>query len=149
MVTLFASPSGAKTLGLPQPQSIYAAEPGDHSGNTPSRRPFETILAVAAALKLEAHAQYHRSAYQAMVEHALKKTGTVLICWQHQEIPLIGRALLGQTGATGVTIPDTWPAGPQGPRFDLVWTFSRPSGSGPIMAFKQIAQMLLPGDAPV
>jgi hypothetical protein len=149
LVTLFAPPWGPKTLALPQPQFIYAAQPGPPGDNTPSRRPFETILAVAAALKLEVHAKHHRSAYQAMVEHALAECGTVLISWQHQEIPLIGQALLSQTGTVGITVPTTWPAGPQGPRYDLVWMFSRSAGSGPITAFAQIAQMLLPGDAPV
>jgi hypothetical protein len=32
---------------------------------------------------------------------------------------------------------------------ELGATTSRPSGSGPIIAFTQIAQMMLPGDAPV
>ena len=152
LVGLFAPPWGPQTLALPQPQFIYASEPGapgDHADKTPSRRPFETVLAVAAALKLEIHAKHGRSAYQAMVEHALLKNGTVLISWQHQEIPLIGKVLLQQTGATGITVPETWPVGPQGPRYDLIWMFSRPSGGGPMGTFKQIAQMLLPGDAPV
>jgi hypothetical protein len=84
-----------------------------------------------------------------MVKHALAKSGVVLICWQHEGIPLIGQALLSQTGTTGISVPATWPSGRQGARYDLIWMFSRPSGSGTITAFTQVAQMLLPGDAPI
>jgi hypothetical protein len=44
-------------------------------------------------------------------------------------------------------VPASWPTGPNGARDDLVWVFDRPSGTGPITGFAQIAQMLLPGDA--
>jgi hypothetical protein len=152
LVTLFAPPLGSKTLALPQPQFIYAAnpgEPGDRTAKTPSQRPFQTISAVAAALEVEANTKHKKKDYPDMVKHALAKSGVVLICWQHEDIPLIGQALLSQTGTTGINVPATWPTGPQGARYDLVWMFSRPSGSGPITAFTPIAQMLLPGDAPV
>ncbi len=152
LATLFAPPWGPKTLALPQPQFIYAAdpgEPGDQTDKTPSQRPFQTISAVAAALMLDANTKHKKKDYPDMVKHALAKSGVVLICWQHEDIPSIGEALLSQTGTTGITIPAIWPTGPQGARYDLVWMLSRPTGSGPITAFTQIAQMLLPGDAPV
>jgi hypothetical protein len=45
-------------------------------------------------------------------------------------------------------IPQSWPTGPQGARYDLVWVFDRPAGSGPITGFTLFAQMLLAGDSP-
>jgi hypothetical protein len=144
LITLFAPPWGAKTLALPQPQFIYASDP-DEPGT--SQRPFQTILPLAAKLGLEPNSRHKKNAYADMITHALTKNGVVLICWQHEIIPLIGQTILSQTDTTGISIPSSWPGGRHDARYDLVWMFSRPSGSGPITRFQQIAQMLLPGDA--
>jgi hypothetical protein len=152
LVTLFAPPWGPKTPMLLQPGFIYAAdpsEPADHTSKTPSQRPYETITTVAAQLGLAPNTKHKKNDYVEMVAHALAKAGVVLICWQHEDIPLIGASILDQTGTTEISIPTTWPVGPSGARYDLVWVFSRPSGSGPITGFSQVAQMLLPGDAAV
>jgi hypothetical protein len=66
----------------------------------------------------------------------LTKNGTVLISWQHEQIPLIAAAI------PGGNIPQTrnWPD----ERFDLVWVFDLlPDGT---YRFKEIHQALLSGD---
>jgi len=83
----------------------------------------------------------------------------VLISWQHEDIPLqaeggvpgISQYILTATGtARTLGVPTSWPKAADGvARYDLVWVFDRPSGTGPITKFTQFAQMLLPGDAKV
>jgi hypothetical protein len=79
----------------------------------------------------------------------------VLIAWQHEDIALttktgepgISGEILTQTGATGTfNIPTSWPIGPAGARYDLVFVFDRPSGDGPITGFTLFAQQLMAGD---
>ena len=57
---------------------------------------------------------------------------------------LIGTSAGGlkHTGTSGITLPSTWPSD----RYDLVWRFDPPSGSGPIASFSQVPQLLLAGD---
>ena len=96
--------------------------------------------------------------YKDMVAAAVACQGVVLISWQHQDIPWvdekgkpgISQRILLETGRVGnpFNIPQSWPSGPAGARYDLVWVFDRPSGSGPITGFTLFAQMLLAGDAP-
>ena len=93
-----------------------------------------------------------------MVAAAVACAGVVLISWQHEDIawedkkgkPGISQYILTETGTAGnpFNIPQSWPSGPAGARYDLVWVFDRPSGSGPITGFMLFAQMLLAGDAP-
>jgi hypothetical protein len=93
-----------------------------------------------------------------MVTKALSQDGVVLIAWQHEDIALltkdgkpgISQEILTQTKTMGTLgIPKTWPNGPNGARYDLVFVFDRPKGTGPIEKFSLIAQMLLAGDAPL
>jgi hypothetical protein len=68
-------------------------------------------------------------------------SGVVLICWEHDHIPLLASSL---PTVAGTAIPQTWP----GDRFDVIWTFTLVPGSSPAQyAFGQIPQQLLPGDA--
>lgn len=157
LVTLFAPPWGPKIPSLAEPQHIYASDPtAKQNGKLPSQRPYETVTAVAARLKLAINAKHKKGDYQSMVQDALSKDGVVLICWQHEDIPLlaednvpgISQCILTETGtAADLKIPKSWPKDANGvARYDLVWVFERPSGTGPITGFQLFAQMLLPGD---
>jgi hypothetical protein len=159
LITLFAPPWGPRTPTLAQPQYLYAADPKtSDAGKTPSQRPYETITAVAAKLGLKINKKHKKKDYPNMVTDALAKDGVVLICWEHEDIPLqadsgpgISQCILTDTGTSGTLgVPSSWPKGADGvARYDLVWVFDRPSGTGPITGFTLFAQMLLPGDAPV
>jgi hypothetical protein len=161
LVTLFAPPWGPKS-GLDTPAHLFASDPESDSDDAddagPSQRPYETLTAVAAKLGLTIDTHYKKSHYDKMVTKALDQDGAVLIAWQHEDIPLltkggqpgISQSILTrtQTPAGKFDIPQTWPNGPQGARYDLVFVFHRPAGQGPIEKFSLIAQMLLAGDAP-
>jgi hypothetical protein len=185
LVTLFAPPWGPKAP-LQQPQYLIAANPDpklaaltpatppstppsttpppaastpDDQG--PSQRPYETLTALAARLGIPIHAKHPKKDYDKAVAEAIAQPGVVLICWQHQDIPLLtadktpglSQSILTQTGTPPATsapwqIPSSWPSGPDGARYDLVLVFERPSGDGPITGFQLVAQQLLAGDLP-
>lgn len=168
LVTLFAPPWGPKSPTLATPQFLFASNPtdsedGDDSadGDGPSERPYETLTAVAAALgsgntPMTINDSFSKKDYKDMVAAAVACPGVVLISWQHQDIPWedkkgkpgISQRILLETGTAGnpFNIPLTWPSGMQGARYDLVWVFDRPSGTGPITSFTLFAQWLLAGD---
>jgi hypothetical protein len=155
LVTLFAPPWGPKS-SLVTPHTLFASDPTHHKGDDkdessePSQRPYETLTAVATALGANAtqpmpiNTSFSKKHYDSMVTAALACSGAVLIAWQHEDIPAIGQSILKQTNTANVKIPTTW----SGKRYDLVWVFNRPGGSGPIAGFSLVAQMLLAGDGP-
>ncbi len=161
LVTLFAPPWGPQA-GLDTPAYLFASNPesnGSNGGDSgPSQRPYETLTAVAARLGLTIDTHEKKSHYDKMVTKALDLDGAVLIAWQHEDIPLlakdgkpgISQSILTQTQtpAGKFDIPKSWPEGPQGPRYDLVFIFDRPAGKGPITKFSMVGQMLLAGDEP-
>jgi hypothetical protein len=161
LVTLFAPPWGPKP-GLDTPAYLFASNPESDSSDAddvgPSQRPYETLTPLAAKLGLTIDTHDKKSHYDKMVTKALDRDGAVLIAWQHEDIPLltkdgqpgISQSILTQTDTSAgkFNIPQTWPSGPQGARYDLVFVFDRPAGQGPIESFSLIAQMLLTGDAP-
>jgi hypothetical protein len=161
LVTLFAPPWGPKA-GLDTPAHLFASAPESDGGHAddagPSQRPYETLTALAAKLNLSTNTQYKKSHYDKMVTKALAQDGAVLIAWQHEDIALqtksgqpgISQSILTQTQTPSgkFDIPQTWPSGPQGARYDLIFVFDRPAGDGPIQNFSLVAQMLLAGDAP-
>jgi len=161
LVTLFAAPWGPKTPSLATPQFLFASDPiakqgDDTSDKGPSQRPYETLTALAAKLSLTIDTSHGKNHYAKMVTSALACDGAVLIAWQHEDIALttetgpgISQEILAQTGTTGTfNIPTSWPTGPAGARYDLVFVFDRPSGNGSITGFTLLAQQLLAGDLP-
>jgi hypothetical protein len=162
LVTLFAQPWGPRTPQLATPEFLFASDPiakhgDDTSDEGPSERPYETLTPLAARLGLTIDTSYRKGHYAEMVASALACDGVVLMAWQHQDIALttkagtpgISQEILRQTG-TGATfsVPASWPTGPAGARYDLVFLFDRPSGSGPITGFTIVPQQLLAGDLP-
>jgi hypothetical protein len=161
LVGLFAPPHGPKTP-LATPQFLFAsdpaAKPDDDAGDQgPSQRPYETLTALATKLGLTIDKSHRKKHYAEMVKATLACQGVVLIAWQHEDIALttktgdpgISQVILTQTKTAGTLgIPKSWPVGPAGARYDLVFVFDRPSGTGPIMAFTLFPQQLLSGNLP-
>jgi hypothetical protein len=149
LVALFGPPWGPAP-GLSTPGFLFAADPedkgdggrGDGADDEPSQRPYQTLTVVARKLGLPIDTKGKKAKFKDMVDAALNCDGVVLIAWQHQDIPEIGRHILRHTGASGLSVPATWP----GERYDLVWVFDRPDGNGPITSFSQVPQRLLAGD---
>lgn len=86
-----------------------------------SRRPVETITPMAKQLELTPDTTFTKGEEELLVKHVLARSGTVLICWQHQDIPNIGNLIIGND----TTVPQTWPEN----RYDLIWVFDR-TGTG-------------------
>ncbi len=172
LVTLFAPPYGPQSH-LYTPSVLYAADPQERpkraasksgaAADGPSQRPYETILPLAAALgqpgkPLTINQTFKKKDYPAMLGHALTRSGVVLICWQHEDIPLlnseqqpgISQWLLDLTKTKAVfPIPATWPKDSSGnARYDLVFVFHRSKHTGKITKFRVVPQFLLSGDGP-
>jgi hypothetical protein len=139
LVPLFGSSFGP----LPTPSFLFAP----NVFGSGSKRPFETITPLAAKLGITMNAtaggvspgQYAPGDYHLMVPDALACPGTVLIAWEHEDIPSIANLILSNTS----TVPQTWP----GARFDVVWTFDLNAATNAYI-FNQLPQLLLQGDLP-
>ncbi len=134
---LFGSAEIAQSYGLSVPQVLYSSDPEkkDRDGSK-SRRPKQTLIPLAQRLELKICADWVRGQEVNLCREVLRQTGTVLISWQHENIPDIAALI------PGGNIPQTrtW----DDKRFDLIWVFDLlPSGD---YKFKEIHQALLSGD---
>jgi hypothetical protein len=86
-----------------------------------SRRPVETVTPMARRLGLTPVTTFTKGEEPLLVKDVLARSGTILICWQHQDIPVIGNLIVGDD----TTVPQTWPEN----RYDLIWVFDR-AGDG-------------------
>ncbi len=134
---LFGSAELAQSRELSVPQHLYASGPKktDVAGSL-SLRPEQTLIPLAQRLGLTICVDWMKGQEAGLAQTVLKQTGTVLVSWQHEEIPMIAAAI------PGGNIPQTrtW----QDERFDLVWVFDLlPDGS---YRFKEIHQALLSSD---
>ncbi|RSS73971.1 hypothetical protein EF918_25265 [Streptomyces sp. WAC06614] len=123
---LLFGPSRGATL--PRPATILAA-----AGAARAR---QTVSFLATALGLPVHADLAPGKEADLARAALAAPSPVLVCWEHQGIPRLLRAL-GTDTVLGV--PAGWPD-----RYDLVWSFTRSQGH---WSFRELPQRLLPGDA--
>ncbi len=105
------------------------------------------------------HTDFAKKDYAKMVADALTKSGVVLVCWQHEDIPLqaegdvagISQEILTQTGTKAkFLIPPSWPKDSNGQaRYDLIFAFTRDTTSGQISGFELLPQYLVAGDGAV
>jgi hypothetical protein len=127
--------------GLRTPGTLLAPSYGDPA-RTAGHRSYQTIQGLADLLELEIgspHEVGHESRLAASVLSTY--SGVVLICWEHDHIPVLAAAF---PAAPGTDIPGKWP----GHRFDVIWALTRqPGPAPPAYAFSQVPQRLLPGDA--
>lgn len=165
LVTLFGPPPFGPRKDLAAPDHLYAANPQEKkSGKTPSQRPYETLISLAAVLGKDRSpkkidTEFSKNDYAQMVTDVLAKSGVVLVCWQHEDIPLeaeggkagISQEILTQTGTKRqFPIPKTWPTDSNGQaRYDLIFVFTRNTTNGQITAFDLLPQYLAAGDGPV
>jgi hypothetical protein len=135
LVRLFA-PRDGKFVDphLAQPKTIFASGTGKHSN---SLRPQHTVLELATVLGLTLQTEYLKGDEADLAPAAVAATGPVLIAWEHEAIPDIVNAIVGND----TTCPQKW----SGSRFDLVWVLDAKSGGG--WSFTQVPQLLLSGDS--
>ncbi len=123
---------GAHPKGICRPQHIYAARATAMHRST---RPRDTVLPLAKALGLSADERWSDEDSVEKFAETLKNFETpVLICWRHDYLPALARAILHDND-----LPEVWPAD----RFDLTWSIRR---EGDRWSFMQVPQLLLAGD---
>jgi len=118
-----------------QPKTIFASAVAPHS---PSLRPQHTVRTLAKLLELDPDLRFPKSGEPDLAKAAVKAEGPVLIAWEHQLIPDIVNAIVGNN----TTCPQKW----RGQRFDLVWILDRAT-QGAAWSFAQVPQMLLDVDS--
>jgi hypothetical protein len=136
LVRLFAPRNGQFVdRHLAQPKTIFASGVGKHSN---SLRPQHTVLELANVLSLKPDVQFEKGQLPELAKAVTAANGPVLVAWEHEDIPSIANAIVGNT----TTCPQAWP----GDRFDVVWILDRPP-SGGAWTFAQVPQLLLSGDS--
>jgi len=133
--------AGLGGADYPAPQVIYAATPGkpNEPNKGPSRRPYETVSALAPRLKLTPDTSFAKGDEKHLVEKLLTLKGVVLVSWEHQAI--IADIIPGIPVDKGKP-PTNWP----GHRFDVVLRFDRADGETKF-AFRELFPRLLSGDS--
>ena len=134
LAVLFDPNSGAlQNPNLAVPESFFAAkfDPTKHS-----QRPYETLYPLSQRIGTTIDDSHKSGDYAKMVAEAQACTGTVIIAWQHEDIPAIGNILTDSQ----TIVPQSWP----GNRFDMVWVFDF---AGDYYNFVQVPQMVLAGDS--
>ena len=85
--------------------------------NTAHSRMFQTVTPFAVKYDLTINSKYDESEPNDVAKSVLKKSGTVLMVWEHSAIPDLATAL-------GVDNPPKW----KGADFDSVWILTYASG---------------------
>jgi hypothetical protein len=133
----FFAPRGGKFVDprLARPSTIFASAVGKHSK---SLRPQHTVLELAQELNLKLDLRFPKDGEPDLAQAAIAAAGPVLIAWEHEDIPDIVNAIVGNK----TTCPQKW----SGSRFDMVWVLDRKTaGNG--WDFTQVPQLLLSGDS--
>jgi len=114
---IFAAGAGKKKVRVGDKE----VEIGSHS-----RRPVQTVTPLAETLGLAVVTIYTKGEEPALVADALGRAGTVLICWQHENISDIGNLIAGNN----TTVPQSWP----GEQYEVIYVFARAGG---VWSFRQ------------
>ena len=139
LVVLFDPARGSlQSTDLATPNVLFAAVVAPHAK---SQRPTETITPLSERLDiaLNANGKYTKGQEADVAKAAIASQGTVLICWQHEDIPAIAANIPLSNGP----VPQEWP----GNRFDVVWVFDLQAATEKY-SFSQVPQSLLAGDLP-
>ncbi|MGJ5067551.1 histidine phosphatase family protein [Bradyrhizobium oligotrophicum] len=134
--------SGLGGTDYPTPQAVYAADPDStKDGSDPSRRPYETVLELAARIGLDKpNTSFATGQEAALVEALLPLSGAVLVAWEHKAIisDILPRLPVSNEGQ----LPTHW----SGKRFDVVLRFDRAAG-GADFKFTELCPCLMSGDS--
>ena len=141
LAALFHPDFGPMRAGLRTPTMLVAPSWG-HPGKTAAHRSYQTIQGLSDRLGVPITSDFAQGEEQQLAGNLVSSgSGVVLICWEHDHIPVIASSL---PVVGGTVIPRKWP----GDRYDVLWTFTLVPGAGPATyAFGQVPQQLLAGDA--
>lgn len=94
--------------------------------STSHSRMFQTATPFAIKYNLTLDSKYNENDYTNTAASVLKKTGTVLVVWEHSSIPPLATSL-------GVTNPPAW----EGNDFDSIWIITYPKGKAELSTDKE------------
>jgi hypothetical protein len=118
---------------LPSPDFIFAAKDSKES-----HRPAETVLPLAAKLKLSIDSRFRNEDYELLARELFRNPKyagkTIVISWHHGNLPELAAAL--KAGKA----PKNWKAAV----FDRVWAITYDEGKA---TFRDLPQQLMPGDS--
>jgi hypothetical protein len=125
-----------------KPQAVYAANPDSTANDAKvSRRPYETVLALAGRVGLDKpDISFAKGQEKGLVDALLKLSGIVLVAWEHKAIvsDILPRLPVKNKG----DLPTHW----SGKRFDVVLRLERAAGDQELV-FKELYPCLMPGDS--
>jgi hypothetical protein len=124
---------------LPRPDRIYASAFRDGGGH--SRRPEQTVLPLAQKLGCSIDLTWALHQEQAFGALLAQQAGVVLVCWQHQGLVPLARAIVAPQRLAELPTDWAWP----NDRYDVIWSLRR-NGPGGRWHFRQYCQALLAGD---
>jgi hypothetical protein len=143
LVVFFAPSVGPfQNSEIATPSTIYASQIAKGSS---SERPQETVTPLIAKLgggNVTQNFNFPKGQEQDVAGSAMACSGVVLICWEHQSIPLITKWFPISPNNPN-SVPTEWPNG----RYDVVWVFDLDSTGG--YCFYEVPQLLLAGDTPI
>jgi hypothetical protein len=138
-------PSLSQNARLPRPTALFASAPNDdHPGDesdsgSKSRRPYETLTTIAAKLNnLKIALKFEKGEEIALAAALSNLHGVSLVCWQHENILAICKALTPPPQ----DLPLKWP----GDRFNVIFMFERAANTQD-WSFQQFAPVMLAGDS--
>jgi len=94
--------------------------------STTHARMFQTVTPFAVKYNLTINSKFDKNDYSNISENVLKKTGTVLMVWEHSSIQSLAEKL-------GVKSPPSW----DGKDFDSIWVITYPSGKAELSPDKE------------
>jgi hypothetical protein len=137
LVPAQAAPAPGAQPILPRPTAIFASALAKRpDGGGRSRRPLETVIPLAARLRLGIDQTFTKGMESELAAVISTIDGVVLVSWQHEHIATIARAL-----APRAEVPGAWPAD----RFNLLFRLDR-DGPQSDWTFEQISPVMLAGD---
>jgi len=120
------------------PRTIFASGVMKRDGTgSRSKRPLQTVTPLARVLGLEPATDFSKGQESDLAGRLRDAPLPTLVCWQHESIPAIALAIIGQ----GNVAPDNWPD----PVFDAIWLLRRDDASSP-WSFSEHYQQILAGD---
>jgi hypothetical protein len=125
---------------LPQPVRIYASAFREGGGH--SRRPEQTVEPLAQKLGYRVDLTWALHQEEPFGAALAAGSAVALVCWQHQGLAALARAIAAPQRLPELPVDWTWPED----RYDVIWSLRRGSAGGD-WQFAQYCQNLLSGDS--
>jgi hypothetical protein len=140
LAALLAPTRLAGASRLPSPDRIHAS--AFRKGGGHSRRPEQTVLPLARKLGRPVDLTWALHQERDFGAALAAEEGVALVCWQHQGLPDLARAVAAPQPLPEVPEGWSWPED----RYDVIWSLRR-GGPDEAWRFAQHCQGLLAGDA--